>query len=460
MTQSERTAALRAIPLFAELAQEDLERLASGIENIDLPAGALLFEEGDEGDHAYVIEGGEIEIVKITDDREVLIARRGPGDVIGEMALLEVAPRMATAKASTDSSLLSIPKEHLDELLASSAAAARALFTGLLARWRETQGRLRQSERMAQLGTLTAGLAHELNNPAAAVKRSAARLQVALVDLRSTLSAAATLAADYPDLESRLQTPIESSRPLGPLERADLESEIERILETLDVPRSWELAEGIASSGMTVDAVESIVHDYGRHASIVLEALVAMSRVSGLVREIEEGTSRMSTIIGALKSYSYLDQAPLQDVNIRKGIEDTLVILEHKLKGVAVELDLDDIPSITAYGSELNQVWTNLIDNAADALSGTPNGRIVIRGRVTGDTVVVDVEDNGEGIPEEVLPRIFDAFFTTKPPGSGTGLGLDISYSIVVHRHRGELTVSSQPGRTVFTVTLPTTPSP
>jgi signal transduction histidine kinase len=426
---------------------------------MDLPAGSLLFEEGDDGDHAYVINEGEIDIVKTTDDREMLIARRGPGDVIGEMALLDVAPRMATARASTDVSLLAIPKEDLDDLLASSAPAARALFVGLLARWRETQGRLRQSERMAQLGTLTAGLAHELNNPAAAVKRSAGRLGEAVERLREALAATSTIAAAHPDLQERLHMATRARRRLGPLERADLESGIERALATLDVPRPWELAEGIASAGLTVDAVESLVSDYGADAAVVLEALVATSLVTGLVEGVEEGASRMSTIVGALKSYSYLDQAPLQDVDIRKGIEDTLVILEHKLKGIDVELNLEDLPVITAYGSELNQVWTNLLDNAADALSGTPNARISVRGRVADGMVVVEVEDNGEGIPEEALSRIFDAFFTTKPPGKGTGLGLDISYSIVVHRHRGEVTVASQPGRTVFTVSLPMSPA-
>jgi signal transduction histidine kinase len=301
-------------------------------------------------------------------------------------------------------------------------------------------------------------LAHELNNPAAAVQRSAGRLKEALTKLPIALSAAAALASAYPDLRERLQMPTEPPRRLGPLERADLESEIEGILQTLGVPRSWELAEGAASSGMTADTVQSLVSEYGDKASVVLEALVAMYQVFGLVGEIEEGTSRMSTIIGALKSYSYLDQAPLQNVDVRKGIEDTIVILEHKLKDITVELDLDDMPVISAYGSELNQVWTNLLDNAADAVAGTPDARISIRGRVSDNSVVIEIEDNGEGVPEEALPRIFDAFYTTKPPGSGTGLGLDISYSIVVHRHRGELTVQSRPGRTVFTVSLPTSP--
>lgn len=455
MTRSERTEGLRAVPLFADLDSADLERLAEGVEHVRLLAGSILFEEGDDGDHAYVIQEGEIDILKITGEREVLIARRGPGDVIGEMALLDVAPRMAAARASTDSTLLSIPKAHLDELLENSAAAARGLFTVLLARWRETQGRLRQSERMAQLGTLTAGLAHELNNPAAAVQRSAGRLGEAVERLRAALAATSTVAVAHPDLKERLHTAPQAPQRLGSLERADLESEVERVLTALDIPRPWELAEGVASSGMTVDAVESLVSDYGADAAVVLEALVATSLVTGLIGQIEEGASRMSTIVGALKSYSYLDRAPLQDVDIRKGIEDTLVILEHKLKGIQVGLDLEDIPAITAHGSELNQVWTNLLDNAADAVSDTPDARITVRGRVSHGAVVVDVEDNGVGIPDDVLPRVFDAFFTTKPPGSGTGLGLDISYSIVVHRHRGELTVASQPGRTVFTVTLP-----
>ena len=293
------------------------------------------------------------------------------------------------------------------------------------------------------------------NNPAAAVKRSAGRLSDAIDKLRDALAATSEVATAHPDFEQRLQMTTGTARRLGALERADLESGIERILGALNVPKAWELAEGIASSGMTVDAVESLVSDYGADAPVVLEAIVATSLVTGLVAEIEEGASRMSTIVSALKSYSYLDQAPLQDVDIRKGIEDTLVILEHKLKGIDVELDLEDLPVITAHGSELNQVWTNLLDNAADALSGKPDASISVRGRSSDGDVVIQVEDNGDGIPAEVLPRIFDAFFTTKPPGSGTGLGLDISYAIVVHRHRGELTVSSQPGKTVFTVTLP-----
>ena len=165
----------------------------------------------------------------------------------------------------------------------------------------------------------------------------------------------------------------------------------------------------------------------------------------------------MSEIVGALKSYTHLDQAPIQEVDVRRGLEDTLLILKAKLRDIDVEIEFGEVPEITAYASELNQVWTNLIDNAADAItsSGREDGMVTLRTSADDGTVTVEIEDNGTGIPEGDLDRIFDAFFTTKPPGSGTGLGLDISYSIIVHKHRGAITVDSEPGRTVFSIRLP-----
>ena len=449
------TDTLRKIPLFSDLSKEDLERVAEGVEAVKLPAGEILFNEGDPGQLAYVIQKGEVEVIKITDGREVLLAVRGAGEVIGEMALLDAAPRSATVRARSDTSLLSIPKAGIDNLLECSPGATRVLFEALLQRWQETESRLRQSQRMAQLGTLTAGLAHELNNPAAAINRAAGQLRDALDRYRAAL-AEAGLAGTEAIAEVRDRPTAPS---LSPLERSDLEAELEEVLADMGVDRPWEVAADLAQAGVGREDVEAISSRHGAEAvGPVVSALAVTGQIDSLLTEISEGSSRLSAIVTALKSYSYLDRAPVQEVDVRTGIDDTLLILRHKLEGIQVTRDYaEDVPVIQAHAPELNQVWTNVVDNAADALaeSGRENPHIVIRVEKEGDGVAVEIEDNGPGVPDHIKGRIFDPFFTTKPPGQGTGLGLDISYGIVVHRHRGEITVDSEPGRTVFRVTLP-----
>jgi signal transduction histidine kinase len=451
---------LRAVPLFSDLPDDDLVQLAEGSELVMLDAGEILFHEGDEGRHAYVIAEGEVEIVKITADREVLLARRGVGEVIGEIALLDSAPRMATVRGATSSRLISLEKTQLDRLIESSATAASSMFAILLARWRQTESRLRQTERMAQLGTLTAGLAHELNNPAAAVGRGSAQLESVVA--ASVEAMAAVLSLDFTAAQQeRVDELVDAARvvpePISSMVLSDNESAIEDLLDRSGIDEPWVLAGQLAGGGYEVTDVATVLDDLGAAGEPVLLAIAATLATHGLVREINEGAGRLSAIVGALKSYSYLDEAPIQQLDVRKGLRDTLLILKSKLGDIDVVTRLEAVPEIGAYGSELNQVWTNLIDNAADAIhsSGRADGAIVLRTLQSGDAVVVEIEDNGEGIPPDVVPRVFDAFFTTKPPGSGTGLGLDISYSIVVHKHRGSITVESEPGCTVFRVALP-----
>jgi signal transduction histidine kinase len=349
----------------------------------------------------------------------------------------------------------------MDDLLASSPTAARALFGVLLERWRETESRLRQSERMAQLGTPTAGLAHELNNPAAAVKRSSDQLRTAMETYGTALVGLQAVGLD-PNQDAELARLISSSRDrptLSPLERSDLEVAIEDHLTEAAVPEPWKLAATLVETGCSLDEVATIVTLYGEKTGVVLEAVVAIHDAFSLLHEVEEGANRLSAIVGALKSYSYLDQAPEQEIDVVPGIEDTLLILRSKLSDISVRRSYDeDLPTIPAYASELNQVWTNLIDNAADALmdSQVQDPEIEIAAKRDGeDGVVVTVTDNGPGIPADARDRVFDAFFTTKEPGAGTGLGLDISYGIVAHKHGGEITFESEPGRTTFRVALP-----
>ena len=452
---------LRAVPLFSKLEDDDLCRLEERSEVVRLGAGQELFAEGQPGERAFVIHTGEIEIVKRTGDREVLLAVRKPGEVIGEMALLQDAPRSATARARADAELIAIPKAEIDALMESSIGAVQALFRVLLDRWQQTQALLTQNERMAQLGTLTAGLAHELNNPAAAVNRAAGQLRDSVAELVSAERAlAAGLEPDrqggIEDLRSRLDS-REPPPALDAITRSDLEAEVEDTLMDAGFDDAWKMAPAIVEGGL-VDAVGEIVEVAGEEAGHLLEAIRTAHEVASLLHEVEEGTRRLSAIVRALKSYSYLDQAPVQEVDLTTGIEDTLLILKSKLSDIEVRREYaDDLPTIQAYGAELNQVWTNLLDNAADAVhqSGRSDGVIVVRAFPENGQVTVEVEDNGSGIAPESIHRVFDSFFTTKPPGSGTGLGLNISYAVVVHKHRGDITVSSEPGKTVFRVELP-----
>jgi signal transduction histidine kinase len=329
-------------------------------------------------------------------------------------------------------------------------------------RLRSTESALIQNEKMAALGTLAAGLAHELNNPAAAIRRSAAQLRDALAEREKLAAQLHSLATDQHQQESlgTLQEEISERKTTAhvpdPLALSEQEDGLQEWLEDHGVGEAWELAPVLVSSGWDRDELERVAERFSvTQLPVVVRWLGAGSSVYGLLEEVGKSAEAMSEIVKAVKTYSYLDQAPIQEVDVRESLENTLVLLRPKIKaGVSITRDYaDDVPRIEAYGSELNQVWTNIIDNAIDAMQA--QGELALHICAKDSEVIVEIIDNGPGIPSELQPRIFEPFFTTKAPGAGTGLGLHIAYNIVVHKHHGQITVASEPGETRFRVVLP-----
>ncbi|HET9878162.1 MAG TPA: ATP-binding protein [Candidatus Limnocylindria bacterium] len=448
--------ALRASALFADLPEDDLERLAGMVESVRLEAGEALLREGEPGDALYVVASGELEVVRGSGTDEVPLALVGPGSVQGEMALLEGRPRNATVRAIEAVQALRLPRAALFELLATRPEAALAMIRTTLGRLRSTEALLGQREKLASLGTLAAGLAHELNNPAAAIRRSVLALGE---QLESRTRAADVLAgADSERLARLVEATPTGVAPAGAVERADRIDAMAELLGSLGAGDPHAAAAALVDAGWVPDEVAPILEPYRDDA---IEAAIAwiesVTTARALVGEVTMAATRIGDIVRAVKGYAYLDQAPTQRIDVRDGLRDTLVILRHRLRDLSVtESYADDLPEIEAYGGELNQVWTNLVDNAVDALDG--RGTIEVSAR-RGDEggVVVEICDDGPGIPPDVRPRLFEPFFTTKGPGVGSGLGLHISHQVVA-RHGGRLEVASQPGRTCFTISLPEVP--
>jgi signal transduction histidine kinase len=321
---------------------------------------------------------------------------------------------------------------------------------------------LRQSEKLATLGRLSAGMAHELNNPAAAAQRGAGQLRAAVKCLQDAQRRLGERNLSGPQMEAveRLDRLARerAAQPvmLDSLASNDRESELERWLTEQGLENGWELAPALANMDLDGAGLAALVDGFSPEQRPALIAWLCDSyAVYSLLEDVGRATTRIARLVDALKMYSYMDQAPVQEVDIHQGLENTLVILGERLgAGVAVRREYDQgLPRIQAYGSQLNQVWTNIIDNAVDAMGG--QGELVLRTRREGEWAVVEIEDSGPGIPAEVRPRLFDPFFTTKPPGKGAGLGLNISHNVVVGKHGGQISADSLPGRTRFVVKLP-----
>jgi signal transduction histidine kinase len=459
---------LRGIDLFAGLNDDQLTELATGSDEIPFEPGDVLFTEGEHADEWWVLLAGSLDLVRKVGREDVVVARMDvPGRWAGGFrAWDDNGIYLATGRGATPGRVLRLDAPRLRELVNHWFPLAGHLIGGLHRTARSIESTVRQRDALVTLGTLAAGLAHEINNPAAAASRTVDDLGHccdALLDALARLAHDDITAGQFSALDDLRRSPgtTVGEGPLDALALADRESELADWLDTHGVPDPWDLAAGLAAGGVDAGWCE-------RAAEALPEASLgpglawvsATFSSKSLLAELKDAVRRISDLVAAVRSYSQMDRASAQRIDVRDGLESTITMLGHKLKGgVTVVREYADLPAIDAYAGELNQVWTNLIDNAVDAMEG--QGTLTVRTRAEGEWIVVELADSGPGMPPEVAARAFEPFFTTKDVGKGTGLGLDIARRIVVERHGGLVEIDSpvHEGKgTVMRVTLPRKP--
>ena len=451
-------AELLKVPVFADLPDDQIEWFLAQAEEVLLKAEQIYFRQGDPADAMFVLLEGQFQIRGELSGQPIVLSAKA-GEVGGVLPFSRMKQFTVNGRALTDGRVLKFPTTKFQELVQRMPELATRLVGLMSDRIREATRFEQQRDRLAGLGKLSAGLAHELNNPASAAKRATSQLRDVLhriKDASHDLGKRDLTAAQKAEVE-KLEGSItfRNEPPPDALTVADLEDKIDSLLRSHGQNDLWQLAGDLARRNVQPEVLESLFAaldpDTARAALVRIAASV---ETANLLHEIESSTSRISDLVGAIKQYTYMDQAPVQNVDIVKSLETTLTIMHHKLKrGVVVQRNYQKVPLlVNSFGSELNQVWTNLIDNAIDAMNG--KGELRVRTCREDGSVLVEIGDNGPGIPKEIQSRIFEPFFTTKRVGEGTGLGLD-TVQRIVKKHQGNIQVSSKPGDTRFQVWLP-----
>jgi signal transduction histidine kinase len=456
-------AELLRVPAFADLPDDQIAWFLSQAQELRIKAGEIYVRQGDPADAMFVVLDGQLE-ARGEFAGETFQFPTKPGDVTGVLPFSRMKQFVITGRAVTDSRVLRFPTALFPDLVQKMPELTQRLVGLMSDRIREATRFEQQRDRLASLGKLSAGLAHELNNPASAAKRAASQLRDTLKKIKD-----ASHELGRRDLTPTQKSEIEKleaslthwdGAPPDALTLSDLEGRIDSLLRSHGQNDLWQLSAGLARRNVRPEVLETLFGavDAGT-ARAALVRIAASVEVADLLNEIESSTSRISDLVGAIKEYTYMDQAKVQNVDVVKGLETTLTILNHKLKrGVTVQRDYNRVPLlVNSFGSELNQVWTNIIDNAIAAMSG--KGELRVRTYRDDGCVVVEIGDNGPGISPEIQSRIFEPFFTTKEVGEGTGLGLD-TVQRIVRRHRGNIQVDSKPGNTRFQVWLPLAETP
>jgi signal transduction histidine kinase len=457
--------ALRRVQVFADLPEDQLKWFADNVEDRRLDPGEVLFRKGDPPDWMVIFLEGELHLYwdeNVHDD--MFIARAGDpaSEVSGMLPFSRMTVLNVTGRAATSMRVLQFPARLFPEMMQRMPILVQRLVGIMSDRVRETTTADQQQDKLMALGKLSAGLAHELNNPAAAATRAANDLIVTLAELR-----AADLRLCRHDLTAEQEDAIRAFEDsalehtattphLNSLEQSDREELVASWLDDHGVAEPWKLSGNLVEAGIDAARLQRISDALQQDAfDDVLARVNSQLAAAKLASEIKAGTTRISELVGAIKEYSYMDQASVQEVDVHKALETTLLILKYKLRKKNISLTRDygeELPHIKAYGSELNQVWTNLIVNAVDAMS--EGGTLKVRTKREPADILVEIRDNGSGIPAAVRSRIFEPFFTTKPVGEGTGLGLD-TVTRIVRKHRGNVRFESKPGDTCFQIRLP-----
>ena len=453
---------LRPVDLFDDLPDDALAAWAAAARLQVLAPGTVLFEAGQPPEGMIcLLEGAVQTFVRDGDRLEPVNHSRGP-TWIGAIASLTEGPMGVRMVAETACRTALVPGPGFRRL----ALAHPSVHQRIMHQVGPVMSRItaieQNRERLAALGTMAAGLAHELNNPAAAAKRSAAQLAEALDVVSSTLGAFVRAGIEREDalaiveLQERAVRQAAQRTALDALDAADAEDAMLDRLQELGVSEAWRIAEPLAAAGLGVEWLEQMRAVAGPATPAAIASVAATLTAHGLVAELRESTERMSGLVAAVKAYAYMDRGGVVEIDVHEGLETTLTVLHHKLKHTAIEVRRDydrTLPRLTVHGSELNQVWTNLFDNAIDALG--ERGTITVTSRLDGDCVRVDIGDDGLGIPADAAPHVFEPFFTTKEVGRGTGLGLDTARRIVQERHGGTLSFDTGERGTTFHVWLP-----